>query len=363
MIEASAPGKLYIAGEYAVVETGHPAILVALDHFITVQLEETNDQGTIRSTKYGMSIPWTRKNGQLFIDERENPFTYIIKAINITEKYLKELGKEPVLFNLEVQSELDNNDGKKYGLGSSGAVTVATIKALFLFYKVKYTPEIVYKLASLAHLSMQSNGSFGDLAASSYGGWLAYSRFDQDWVIAESKKLPLKELIKIKWPNLRIKPLSPPDDLSLLIGWTGTPASTTQLVDLVKEEKSEMNGFYLNFLKNSKECVEQIISAFLEKDLHAIEQGIQKNRLLLKQLSEKSGVVIETEPLSKLREIAENFGGTAKSSGAGGGDCGIVIINKKSNTTPLLDKWKKEGITPLQLKVYVDPENMRFGVD
>ena len=36
MIEASAPGKLYIAGEYAVVEPGHPAILVAVDQFITV---------------------------------------------------------------------------------------------------------------------------------------------------------------------------------------------------------------------------------------------------------------------------------------------------------------------------------------
>ena len=33
-VAASAPGKLYIAGEYAVVEPGHPAILVAVDRFV-----------------------------------------------------------------------------------------------------------------------------------------------------------------------------------------------------------------------------------------------------------------------------------------------------------------------------------------
>jgi phosphomevalonate kinase len=39
LIKASAPGKLYIAGEYAVLEPGHPALIVALDQFITVTLK------------------------------------------------------------------------------------------------------------------------------------------------------------------------------------------------------------------------------------------------------------------------------------------------------------------------------------
>lgn len=38
MIEVSAPGKLYIAGEYAVVEPGHPAIIVAIDQFISISI-------------------------------------------------------------------------------------------------------------------------------------------------------------------------------------------------------------------------------------------------------------------------------------------------------------------------------------
>ena len=43
MIQASAPGKLFIAGEYAVVTNAHPAILVAVNQFITVTLEEAED--------------------------------------------------------------------------------------------------------------------------------------------------------------------------------------------------------------------------------------------------------------------------------------------------------------------------------
>ena len=38
MIEVTTPGKLFIAGEYAVVEPGHPAIIVAVDQFVTVAL-------------------------------------------------------------------------------------------------------------------------------------------------------------------------------------------------------------------------------------------------------------------------------------------------------------------------------------
>lgn len=40
LISVKAPGKLYIAGEYAVVEKGTPSIIVALNQFITVNIEK-----------------------------------------------------------------------------------------------------------------------------------------------------------------------------------------------------------------------------------------------------------------------------------------------------------------------------------
>ncbi|WP_314061917.1 phosphomevalonate kinase [uncultured Vagococcus sp.] len=355
MIEASAPGKLYIAGEYAVLEPGHPAILVALDQYITVRLREAKFQGSIRSSySNGFMIPWTRKNGQLFIDERENPFTYVVQAVTMTEKYLDEIGKKLTFFDLEIESDLDNKDGRKYGLGSSGAVTVATIKALLTFHKVNYDAALVYKLAALTHLSINSNGSFGDLAASSFGGWIAYSCFDRKWVQARQEEHSLLALLNMNWPKLMIEPLTPPENLNLLIGWTGNPASTTHLVDLLNEEISEIDHYYSVFLKNSLECVSNIIEAFKGKDVFSIQTGIRQNRQLLQHLGANSGVHIETATLFDLCEIAEDFGGAAKSSGAGGGDCGIVLIDNTIDPTPLISEWEKADISQLPVNVHYE---------
>lgn len=93
MIELSVPGKLFIAGEYAVVEPGHPAIIVAVDQFITVNVEEARKNGSIQSAQYSdLPIRWTRRKGELVLDHRDNPFHYILAAIRLTEKYAQEKG-------------------------------------------------------------------------------------------------------------------------------------------------------------------------------------------------------------------------------------------------------------------------------
>ena len=56
---------------------------------------------------------------------------------------------------------------------------------------------------------------------------------------------------------------------------------------------------------------------------------ITENRKLLVGLSSLTGVTIETPALKKLCDLAETYRGAAKSSGAGGGDCGIVIVDQK----------------------------------
>ena len=346
MIKASAPGKLYIAGEYAVLEPGNPALIVALDQFITVTLKPADKQGSIRSSySNGISIPWTRKNGKFYMDERDNPFSYIAGSVTIVESYLKELGLPLKYFDLTIESELDNKDGRKYGLGSSGAVTI------------DYDAELLYKLSAITHLSLHSNGSFGDLAASSFEGWVAYSCFEKDWVLDRlaNKSISLIDLLKEKWPKLMIEPLEAPTNLDLYIGWTGTPASTTLLVDTMNDEQHEMNGFYRDFLKKSADCVTDLIEAFKQSNIERFQEGIRLNRSLLTSLAQKSGVDIETEALLNLCQSAEEFGGAAKSSGAGGGDCGIVLFKKEDDASSMLAQWETHGITNLPLKVYRTP--------
>lgn len=355
MIEASAPGKLYIAGEYAVLEPNHPAILIALNQYITVHLEESQTVGTISSSYSNfMPIPWTRKNGTVFVDERENPFNYVIQAIKTTEDYVRALNKPLRFYNLSIESDLDNKDGRKYGLGSSGAVTVATIKALLAFYEVDYTKDMVYKLSVLTHLAIHSNGSFGDIAASTYGGWIAYSTFNRQWLQQKSQTTPIEKLIAMDWADLMIKPLPAPTDLQLAIGWTGSPASTTSLVDQVQEDVEQEENYHERFLIEARAIVETMIEAFFNHDSKAICAGISQYRTLLQQLTQHTGVIIETPALTSLCNIALDNGGVAKSSGAGGGDCGIALLPKEADLTKLSEDWEKHQIEYLHFQVHTE---------
>lgn len=353
MIEVSTPGKLFIAGEYAVVEPGHPAIIVAVDQFVTVTLDSAENVGSIQSAQYSsLPVRWTRRNNELVLDIRENPFHYVLAAIRLTEKYAQEQHKELSFYHLKVTSELDNSNGRKYGLGSSGAVTVATVKALGLFYGLELTEEEIFKLSALAHLEVQGNGSCGDIAASCYGGWIAFSTFDHQWVNDQAQKQTLTALLQATWPKLMIQTLTVPKKLRLLIGWTGSPASTSDLVDQVNQSKEVQEKAYQQFLDESKSCVETMITGFQTENITLIQTQIRKNRQLLQQLTSITGVMIETPALKKLCNLAQTCGGAAKSSGAGGGDCGIVLFKQKSGILPLMSSWEKEGITPLPLHVY-----------
>ncbi len=353
VVTAQAPGKLFIAGEYAVVETGYPAIIVALDQFVTVTVTETTDVGSIVSEQYQENaLMWQRNGDEMVFDNRDNPFHYILSAIRYTEQYAHELGRQLTVYDLRVDSELDSEGGRKYGLGSSAAITVATVRALDALYHLQMTNDEVYKLSAIAHLAVQGNGSLGDIAASVYGGWIAYRSFDKTWLAEMQRTHSLKALLAMTWPQLSVELLKAPKDLALLIGWTGSPASTSRLVDKIAVFKANQQPAYREFLAASRAVLEDLIEGFHQGAIDRIQAGIRKNRLLLEDLSRRSGVAIETPALRKLCDIAESFGAAAKSSGAGGGDCGIALIDRRTDFTPLLAQWQAAQIEPLRFKVH-----------
>ncbi len=354
LITEKAPGKLYISGEYAVVENGYPAILVALDQFVTCSIEESAAEvGKIISRQYhNNALQWHRLGEQMVVDNRDNPFSYILSAIKVTEEYARSFARELRIFDLHIDSQLDSDSGKKYGLGSSAAVTVATVKVLCRFYNLPVTKDEIFKLAAIAHFEVQGNGSLGDVAASVYGGWIAYHSFDRQWLAQQRKYLDLRTLVDLPWPDLKIESLKAPSNLQLLIGWTGKPASTSQLVDKISLFKARQQKEYRQFLEDSKHCIQRMVDGFHNADLESIKNEIRYNRELLKQLGTNSGVHIETPVLNKLCEIAEDFGGAAKTSGAGGGDCGIVAIDRDSNFKLVLKKWAANKIEQLPLSVH-----------
>lgn len=140
--------------------------------------------------------------------------------------------------------------------------------------------------------------------------------------------------------------------MRLVVGWTGRPASTINLVNNVENNFIDKEKILDEFLFNSKKCVLKITNAFKDENIEEIQKQILINRDLLYNLGKALGILIETPQLNKLYNIALKYGGAAKSSGAGGGDCGIAIFKSDDDLKKLIREWEKESINYLPLKVY-----------
>jgi phosphomevalonate kinase len=354
VITSRAPGKLFIAGEYAVVEPGHPSVIVAVDRYVTVQLSPAEGAGSISSDQYGkLPVVWRRQGDAMVLDQDHRPFDYVLTVIKTVERFAAERGVPLGFFDLAITSELDDVNGRKFGLGSSAAVTVATVRVLDEFYGLRLGPLEQFKLALLATVQVAPKASGGDVAASLFGGWITYSAPDRDALRARlDAGARVSDLVAEEWPLLDVRNLQAPSSLELLVGWTGEPASTTKLVDELQGRKQREESHYAEFLEGSRRCVDELVAALARDDAETVKARIREARDLLGSLSAGAGVHIETPELSALIAAAESIGAAAKSSGAGGGDCGIVLADAGAPIGEMVRRWEQRDIRRLALAVH-----------
>ena len=162
---------------------------------------------------------------------------------------------------------------------------------------------------------------------------------------------PVASLLLKNWPDLVIESLNVPEELSLLIGWTQSPASTENLVGQLLERSNPSDDVFKSFLKSAMTSVERMRSGFQAKNLASIQDEIQVYRQLLLELSRTYQLNIETKELTQFIETALPHSYIAKSSGAGGGDCGIAIGHQDIETETLIKEWESEDIVALPLQV------------
>lgn len=331
-----ANGKLYVSGEYAVVDGG-AAIIAAVNRSLTCALASGTDNRIIRDAHM---VP------QLTHDDEAR---YVKAASYIAHRYLDEIGKAiPQGAKLDIRSELVETDGRKYGLGSSGAVTVAVLECLLAQYELERMK--LYKLAVLALLIVGDNGSFGDIACSSFGTLIYYVRPGREFLQKLQSALrdvhtTVHELLEKQWDGLRIESLAFPQGLNIQVGWTGNPASSTDLVNAVRGFKQNRADDYASFCKRISAVSDRIRLACTENNPQDFIRAYRDASCCMSEFSEQSGGFAETEKLCLLKVIAQAHGYEAKFSGAGGGDCGIAI-GLQQNVSPrrLKSAWEDAGI-------------------
>jgi phosphomevalonate kinase len=348
------PGKLMIAGEYAVLSTGYPAIVLAVNRYIHININQSSIFNFSYQESELVEVTWSFDHKGALIGLEGEEHSFIKEAISIACQLLKETMVRIVPFRLQIDNGLnDYLTGKKYGLGSSAAIVVGVISAILAFHgqSMEHEQLKLYKLSCIAHLKSQGNGSGADIAASVYGGWICYYRYDVAWLNHKlyDQNTSIGSLIHIPWPNLCIQKLVLPENIKFMAGWTKHAAKTSPLVDQIEAFQRERPKQYGVFLEESKAAVEEFIKSCELRQEAGIFHAIQKNRTTLQYLSDISGAQLETKEIRSLCHIADQYG-RSKFSGAGGGDCGIAFLMKGDEMKALKQEWEQAGIMPLDLQ-------------
>ena len=347
------PGKLMVAGEYAVLSTGYPAIVTAVNRYITIKISKCDKCKLVTSSET-MEAIWSYNHKGAITGLEGEGYSFIKEAIHIACQYLRERAIWISPFELHIENGLnDILSGKKYGLGSSAAIVVGVISAILAYFNhgMENDQLKLYKLSCIAHLKSQGNGSGADIAASVYGGWICYYRYDWSWLNTrmEDPNVTITSLLHSLWPGLCIKRVLLPDRMSLLAGWTRCAVKTSPLVEQIEAFQRKNTEQYELFLERSKTAVEEFISSCDLGQEAGIIHAIHENRRALQYLSNITGIQLETKELRSLCQIADQYG-ASKFSGAGGGDCGIALLHSLVDINTLKQAWEGAGILPLDIQ-------------
>ncbi|WP_380278021.1 phosphomevalonate kinase [Kitasatospora purpeofusca] len=356
----SAPGKLFVAGEYAVVEPGGPAILVAVDRHVTVTAAEpaAGPGVLIASDLAAAPVRWRWRGGRLDPVGAADPararreLAHVVAAVEAVARLLAEHGLPEPAVDLSIGSRLHEN-GVKFGLGSSGAVTVATVAAVAAYGGLALSAEERYRLALLASAGLDPQGSGGDLAAGTWGGWIAYRSPDRGAVLDLARRRGVAEALSAPWPGLAVRRLPPVPGLALEVGWSGTPASTAQMVSALHRRGPRGTPAHRRYAAAAEDCVRAAAEAFDRGDPPALLEQIRRARRELARFDDEVGLGVFTPALTALCDAAEAVGGAAKPSGAGGGDCGIALLDTAGaapDIDQLRERWAAAGVRPLALR-------------
>ncbi|MHC4598914.1 MAG: phosphomevalonate kinase [Planctomycetota bacterium] len=338
MIEVSAPGKVMIAGEWAVLEPGNPAVVAAVDRRARVEIRPSPDSALhLALPEFGIEdLAVDRASEGLRILGKISPkekkaVRFLLSALEVALS----VPKEPRPFRITTRSGAFSAPGgkgrRKLGFGSSAAVVVASVAGTLRFHSIEVgSPKgrmRAFKLAALAHALAQGGlGSGFDVAASVVGGVQVYTRYDGAWLARRVEaKVPLRELAETEWPGLSLEALPPLPELVLLSGWTGGSASTPEMIRRIEAWRRKSEATYREILTEIREVVEELVRAWRGRDREAVLRGVSRNGVLLRRLGEASGVEIETPDLRTLSAAAEAAGGAGKPSGAGGADVGLAV--------------------------------------
>ncbi len=290
-IMASAPGKVILFGEHAVVY-GQPAMAFAVNKRAFINLKPgSGEKSIIKSSDLNLAISIDlNEEKKDFKREKKSIINYIIAAL-----YEVHDGSP-----LDIQLHLEIPVGA--GLGSSAAVTVATLAAAYQHHHKKISTPQLAKKAHEVELTVQGRASSLDTAVSTYGGLI--------YLNEHGEIIPLN----FNLPN------------SMVIGYTSYRGNTAVMVGSVREKRDRFPEIMDPIISSIGRIASQARKLIAEDDmdLNYLGELMNINHGLLDSMG------VNTKEISNMIFNARRSGAIgAKITGAGGGGSIIAFCPGK----------------------------------
>ncbi len=358
-INARAPGKILWIGGYSVLERPNVSYVTSVTAYVNAHAQEIAGNGIeLLAPQLNCNVKGTidLDSGKITA-EVPKELALMKTAAEAASRYAAALGIRLKGFRITT-----SNDGPfsytitagkvaKSGLGSSAAVTVATVSALLNAFGIEpKKDDALHKLAQTAHsLATGKVGSGFDIAAATHGS-IIYTRYSPEIVQslpADYANSQLLDLVKRKW-DYSIEPFQMPDEFRLsFANFVGEAMITTKAVGSVSEFKKKNPEAYGKLVKeinaeNSK-AVEalRVIKKGGRDAYETFKAALDSGRALTKRLGELSNVGVEPDDCTALIEESKKNGAfVAKLPGAGGKDA-ISALTLDSDSKARLERfWK-----------------------
>ena len=329
---ASAPGKLVLTGEYAVLE-GAPAIVLALDRRARVTLRDTAGAGyVIDAPELGIRNALGHLDGQKGfrwsgVDALDAERLTLVASV--LETMLPDAALPGFHATLDTHAFFSPANGRhKLGLGSSAALTVALAGAIHA-RAGRDLPSAERLIAT--HRRMQhGRGSGLDIAASLRGGAISY---------------------RLRAGQPQITPAAWPTGLLFSCVWSGKAASTGVFLDQLAAWQERTPARYTALLGELALCAEAAAAAFAANGVNTLLEAIAAYAAGLARLGAASGLDIVSAEHRVLAAIAAECGVVYKTSGAGGGDIGVALTADAERLRAFQQRVAQAGLQTLDVQL------------
>ena len=306
----AASGKVFLAGEYAVLSAGRPALVAGIDRKLHARIDRS--VRGLRLVHAPSGLTW---DGGSPPEE----LRFAARAAELAVRFCDLVPDARVVFEDEFSL-----GGHKLGLGGSAAACVLTVRAVCAAAGRAISESELLALAFAAHWAGQGGeGSGADMAAAALGGVIEVRSVAAWRSVAELMTMPAPAIAASN--PLRIARVRVPRRLRLLLAYAGKPADTRGLVRAVRAFARGDAAAWTRCADAISAAEEKLRDALGSDDAEPALEAVRTGAAAMAALGEAAGAPIVTEDLLRACALASSAGAAAKPSGAGGGDCAVVL--------------------------------------